>query len=830
MDITAFLKNIGNENNRGRSWGIFPGVHHGLKVKLIFIVVVVSLASVLLSTFLLYGFQRSQLIENAETATAALSNIIAANFRHAMIIKDWIMVEDILKDVAAEPSVDAVRILNPDGMVIVSSIPGEIGTVIDPSDAYCLSCHTGSSDFNYRTAIAAKYGSEVIINVTKIDTQPECILCHGMEKPFLGMIMIDSPITSLNEQINQSFWQSSLLALTAFSLLVGLLIPALNRTVINPILELAKGVTEIGSGNLDYRVPVSNQDEMGELASSFNKMRSQLKDSYLEMEQREKELVILNEVAAAATNMLDLKQNVQTALETIVAKLGLSAGIVYLRDDEERQCKVKASVGINETLSEHLKLCPGICGCVSTQGLRQQNDVFIHDLTLDARFSSIGDCARKYFLIELPLMSKEKDLGAIVLITPIENPVTERGVEYLKLVAREVGIAIDNAQLLADTRRREQEAITLFNLGTKISASLEIQDVLDAVADAAHELLSADIGVVGLVNEDTNEILMEAISGIRLEGLDNLRHPLMDKESINIFKNGQPILSETYEPDQPILHTEDLFKEGHIASFLAAPLFLGDKFLGFIEVMSQQRRRFLQRDAHLLLRLAHHVVVSIENAQLYYQLRYLAALEERDRLAREMHDRLAQTLGFMNIKASITIDLLSNGQNQQAQESLQELKKVTKSVYTDVRESIFNLRTTIPLKLGFMPSLLDYVNEYRTQYGVNAHLLISEEDISEFKPDVATQLLRIIQEALTNVRKHSDATNVCIRFSQSDETRQIMIEDNGRGFDASQISSGKRESYGLQIMRERAESFGGWLDIESQPGQGARIIIHAPTE
>jgi nitrate/nitrite-specific signal transduction histidine kinase len=827
MDITTFLKNAHIEHWR-RDGSSLPGVHHGLKFKLTFLIVIVSLVSVLLSAFLLYNFQRSQLIENAEYATAALSNTIEANFRHAMVVKDWIMVEEILKDVTAERVVDAVRILNSEGRVAMSSIPGEAGMYIDRTDTACISCHSDSPVFYQRTTIATHSGSPIIVDVNKIDNQQECILCHGLEKPFLGMILVDSPITPINDQINRSFWRSSLLAFIAFSLIIGLLIPALNRTVITPITELSKGVKEIGAGNLDYIVPVNNKDEMGELALSFNLMRSQLKESHLDMAQRQRELVILNEVAAAATNMLDLDQNVKTVLETIVKKLDFSAGLIYLIDEIEGVCTLKASIGIKESLADQLKHCPGICNCNFERNLRRENDVFIKDLNHDERFACIGDCANKYSLVELPLLSKGKDLGAIVLITTIEKPVSERGVEYLKLVAREVGIAIDNALLLKDTRRREQEAITLYELGTKISASLDIKDVLDAVAEAARELLSTDIGVVGLVNEDKNEVFMEAVSGTPLEGLDNFRQPVIDKISTSLFKNGQTIIAEKYDPEKPILHDEDLFTEGHIASYLAAPLILGEKFLGFIEVMTHKKRRFLQRDAHLLLRLAHHVIVTIENAQLYHQLRYLASLEERDRLAREMHDRLAQTLGYMNIKASISIDLLSEGNNQKAQESLLELKKVAKSVYTDVRESIFNLRTTIPLEQGFIPSLFDYVSEYRARYGVNVHLAFNEEDHFELHPEVATQLLRIIQESLTNVRKHAEASQVCIRFNDGADDIQVFIEDNGRGFDPNEILSGIRESYGLKIMRERAESFNGNLGIESMPGQGTRVIVKIP--
>jgi signal transduction histidine kinase len=271
-----------------------------------------------------------------------------------------------------------------------------------------------------------------------------------------------------------------------------------------------------------------------------------------------------------------------------------------------------------------------------------------------------------------------------------------------------------------------------------------------------------------------------------------------------------------------------LIADEHIASFLAVPLQRGGRFLGLVEVMMRQRRRLVQGDAQLLMRLAHHVVVAIENAQLYRQLRYLAALEERDRLARELHDHLAQALGYLNVKASITDDLLSGGRIDDAQESLLELKKVTKVVYTDVREAIFNLRTAVSSRAGLLPTLQDYLAEYRAHYGVDARLAIGDEDSPEFSPEVASQLLRIIQEALTNVRKHAGASRVWVRCSQNGNQVCISVEDDGRGFDPAQVAEGGRQCFGLQIMRERAESVGGSLGLDSQPGQGTRVVVRVP--
>jgi two-component system nitrate/nitrite sensor histidine kinase NarX len=254
----------------------------------------------------------------------------------------------------------------------------------------------------------------------------------------------------------------------------------------------------------------------------------------------------------------------------------------------------------------------------------------------------------------------------------------------------------------------------------------------------------------------------------------------------------------------------------------------GGKVTGLIEVMTRKQRRFSARDAQLLTRLAHHVVVAIENAKLYRQLKYLTVLEERDRLGREMHDHLSQTLGYINIKTSMVHDLLGEGQTEQVREGLTELKQAARMAYTDVREAIFNLRTPILPSVGLLGSLEEYLAEYRMHYGLDARLVVEEEDLAQISPEVANQLLRIIQEALVNVRKHADANKVRISYHQMDNQVCFTIEDNGRGFELDLAPGADQQHYGLQIMRERAESVGGSLSLSSQIGHGTRVVVCVP--
>lgn len=834
MDVTrlAVSESATSEPKHGREARVgIRALKFGLRFKLLFLIAGVSLLTVLASTSLLFNFQRQQLIDNAESAATTLSSTIQAGLRHAMFTDDWTMVNDVVQAVVAETAVKSLRILNTQGFVGVSSMPDELGKRFNLSDPVCQLCHASSAPVDNKTVFFdSSTGRQVLLNVSLIKNQPECYACHSSQQSILGLLMIESPLTTLNEQLSRGFWRTALLALAAFTLLIGLIVPVLDRYVLRPVEGLSRGVREISAGNLDYQVPGAHQDELGELAKSFDAMRRQLKTSLATMERKEQELAILNEVGLAATQLLDLQDILDFALDTVVNEFKMASGLIFLWDEAAGRYVLRASHGVSteqiEEIDKRRQSGLDITHEVAVSG----KEVFVADMAMDSRFHGIWDNLNGRSYANLPLMSRGTVVGVMALVTPAGYAFTQREVEFLKAVGREIGIAIDNAQLLAETRLREQQANTLYELGTKFSTSLALSEVLNAVAESARELFAADIGLVGLLDDACQEVVIRAAAGIQAGMLKGQRISIAENAPGSALTEGRPILVEAYEPGQPTLHELDSFEGEQIVSFLAVPLQRGERFLGCVEVIALQPRRFLKQDAQLLMRLAHHVVVSIENAQLYRQLRFLATLEERDRLAREMHDQLAQALGYMNIKTSMTGDLLSGGQIALAQESLLELKKVAKLVYIDVREAIFNLRSTVSSRVGLLPALQEYLAEYRAHYGVDTHLVIENEDMDEFSPEVASQLLRIIQEALTNVRKYSGASDAWVRYDQSGNQVCIHIEDNGQGFDLGQVIAGDgQQHFGLQIMKERAESIGGRLVLDSKPGQGTRVIVKVPT-
>lgn len=239
-------------------------------------------------------------------------------------------------------------------------------------------------------------------------------------------------------------------------------------------------------------------------------------------------------------------------------------------------------------------------------------------------------------------------------------------------------------------------------------------------------------------------------------------------------------------------------------------------------------RTFAQEQVELVAGIANTVGLAIENARLYQQVRQLATLEERNRLAREMHDNLSQALGVLKLKLALTSDLLANNQLEQGKANLLEMKQIAADAYTDTREAIFGLRTATLDDLDFLASLQRFLATYRASYGVNVQLTVEENATIALPMATATQVTRIIQEALTNVRKHAHATRVCVCIRPDGPGICLTVADDGQGFDPTQVTANGTGGFGLRVMQERAESVGGRLTIAAQIGRGARISVWVP--
>lgn len=541
-------------------------------------------------------------------------------------------------------------------------------------------------------------------------------------------------------------------------------------------------------------------------------------------------LRILNEVGLTVTQLLDLDKILEYIQRVLREKLGIARSLIYLWDDDEHNYVLSSYYGIdlvaiseiNERRKKDLDLVRQIAVTRKT--------ILLANLVDDTRFSDqIRNKFKNHFYFGFPLLSRNTVIGVIELISPSLVKFDKEMIYFLETLGQEMGIAIDNATLVASSRKHQDDVLTLYQLGIKISSSLILSEVLDAVAESARTLLKSDLGIIGLYRESCQEIKIWSVNGVGGEALDGLTF-FTDQDGLGkALLEGEVVTESDFRVDEAQSLYQVDFQDFN--AYLAIPLHLGDKFLGAIGVLSKKRRHFSENDIQLLKQLGYHVFVSIENARLHQQLRYTATLEEQNRLARELHDNLAQAMGYIKIKAIMANDMVTRQDLEKSKEHLNELIKTTSVLYTDIREAIFNLRNTDSHQENFIYALQEYLDEYELHYGVDVRVSVDDNSSLEFPPEVANQLFRIIQEALSNVRKHACAQRVWIKCWQEQSNIFISIEDDGSGFDLQRISGDKKskQSFGIQIMEERTHQIHGKFSIKSEPGSGTKIELKIPS-
>lgn len=211
-----------------------------------------------------------------------------------------------------------------------------------------------------------------------------------------------------------------------------------------------------------------------------------------------------------------------------------------------------------------------------------------------------------------------------------------------------------------------------------------------------------------------------------------------------------------------------------------------------------------------------------------YRAQYAAVLEERERIGREVHDGLAQVLGYLKMMARGVESRLIAGQVEPARVDLQEMARVADDAYSDAREVILGLRVSKYGSPGLVPALGEYVRRFSEQSGLQATLEVAQDWPGSLPASVEIQAIRIVQEALSNVRKHANAQKVTISFTAAGRIAEITVRDDGRGFEPETYLLGDGGHFGLQTMRERAQTVGGTLTVQSIPGQGTRVVIALP--
>jgi signal transduction histidine kinase len=384
-----------------------------------------------------------------------------------------------------------------------------------------------------------------------------------------------------------------------------------------------------------------------------------------------------------------------------------------------------------------------------------------------------------------------------------------------------------DVQILA-RRTAENWTNALVNISRRIAELEHVDDILSYIVDNVRSLLNTNFVGVAIVNQDNSalELKCYACGGeTRLisDASVNVTNPLIR----NVMQNPVPYCSQAQEPLQS-LEGVCFFTTEIAKAIVIVPLKLEQTTIGVLWIARFDESQFSETDVIWLESMADQMAIAIQHGLMTSQLQSLSIVEERGRIAREMHDGLAQVLGYLNLQVQTLGSLLSQGKTEKLQAELLQMRQAVQTAHADVRENILSLRTTLAQEKGLATAMGEYLTEFGIQTGIEVDFSYQVEGNLNLASVAEVQLVCILQEALTNVRKHARASNVTVMVTKEEYQRaeqiHMWIVDDGIGF----AVAGSKRSFGLQTMRERAESAGGSLSISSAGGNGTTIECHLP--
>lgn len=401
----------------------------------------------------------------------------------------------------------------------------------------------------------------------------------------------------------------------------------------------------------------------------------------------------------------------------------------------------------------------------------------------------------------MPLQHAETSLGALVV--RMDSPIVpgDEQMGLLRTLAHSASASIESHRL------RAREVTAFREVDRAVRSDLSVRQLLERLLDQMVGVCSAESGAIFLWEPEHD----------RLHPWVTIGAPVREEYARAVIREGRAgILTDVHDNDE---------------NAMGALMRVGGRIEGAVVLARKSERRpFASRHLDLLSTLSSSAALIVRNTQLYARSEEAAIAEERTRIAREIHDGLAQDLAFLVLKASAAQKMLARGDEEQLQNELREIADQLRQDAREVRRVIFALRPLDIESLGFLPALDKFIKEFAQANDIETHFQVAG-DAKQLPPKLETALFRLAQEALNNVRKHARAKNAWVELAFDKGQRAFLnVRDDGCGFQvqAALAAARARGSVGLVQMQERAERAGGIFRVTSAPGNGTCIEVELP--
>ena len=601
--------------------------------------------------------------------------------------------------------------------------------------------------------------------------------------------------------------------------------------ILRPIRDLTQGAQRIAGGDFDHTISAKSGDEIEALARQFNTMAQALKESYRDLEQkvaaRTRELSTLNTILstiAGASELLEMDVVLEDTIAELYELLNLDAVALLLLDPQRGCLNLAVSWGLSKGFAQEeatVQVGECLCGLVA----QDERPLVIDDLAAAEgliRKACMEEDLRSMAVI--PLLSRRRLMGILLAASRTARRFVPAEVELLTSAGHHIAVALENTQLYRQEQRRAEQFRVINELGRSISSVLDLDELLWAVVRLVKETFSYYNVNIFLVDPETDELVLKAGVGGYVTGAPSLGDRLkIGREGILgwIAATGEPLLVNDVSRETRYYPTPTLPRT---RSELGVPIKARGQVVGTLDVQSTELNAFDQDDLTTLQTMADQIGVAIENARLYEQAQRSAVLEERGRLARELHDSVTQSLYSVTLFAEAARRLAAAKELERTESYLQQLGETAQQALKEMRLLVYELRPSRLEEEGLVGALRERLSTVEQRAGVEARLLVEGMEGLNLPKAVEEGLYRIAQEALNNALKHAKASSVTVRIRPIEaDVVELEIADDGKGFDPEAV--GDQGGMGLVNMRERAERLGGTLQIISAPGEGTRVRV-----
>lgn len=544
--------------------------------------------------------------------------------------------------------------------------------------------------------------------------------------------------------------------------------------------------------------------------------------------EQNRHLAALNNIAEAAAVNTHLEELLSVSLGEILSSMNVESGLICLVDMEKEEHSVVCYRGLSPEFVRKIQRTKIKDHPIANEVVRTGKPVIIERCPDDPRVMEAAKQAGIKFIVSAPLKSEDEVNGILAIMTHEERRFSDDDRHFLHSVGGQLGLAIRKAKLYQQSELQNRELGALLAVGKAVTGSFDLMELLAKSLDTTIEVMRVDAAEIWLM-EGKEELTIRCQRGSYREAFSGqTRFRIGEGMPGLVAHSHEPILVHDLPNDSRFLRKEAIRAGFH--TLCALPLLFQGELVGVLLVAALSADAIReQREFRLLEGIGEWLAIAIENARLYQQVQDVAVLQERERIAREMHDGMAQLLGYINTQTLAVKKLLSDNQTAKALEALKQMEEIARDLYADVREGILGLRTKAMRDDGLLPSLRLYAERYMEMTNIKVQFnTVDDVESLRLPASVEIQLMRIVQEALTNVRKHAKATEVSVALEQNDSKLQVAIADNGQGFELTRLPSTGWPRFGLQTMRERAEAVGGSLNIYASIGHGTRVEVQVP--